>query len=182
MGRFAVVKNIPNAMTLSRIFFAFALLCTKPMSLVFYTLYGLCGLTDVLDGFVARKHNVVSYVGAILDSVADLIFVGIVLFMFWPLLKLERGHVLWIIVIAVVRGGSLAIGYVKYKGYSALHTYANKVTGVLLFTFPWLYPVFGTANTYTFLCSVASISAIEEMAIQITSKGLSRDVKSLFVK
>ena len=41
---------------------------------VFWTLYLLCGLSDVLDGAVARSTGTVSLLGEKLDTIADIIF------------------------------------------------------------------------------------------------------------
>ena len=42
----------------------------------FWTLYVLCGLSDMADGWLARKLQAESKTGAVLDSVADIVFVA----------------------------------------------------------------------------------------------------------
>lgn len=66
--------------------------------------------------------------------------------------------------------------------FSSLYTYANKVMGAGLFCFPIIYILFGSVISTCLICSIASISAIEELIINIISQDLNRDVKSLFVK
>ena len=61
-----------NILTISRIPLSVLLLCTHPLSCSFYILYVFCGLTDVVDGFIARKTGSVSETGAKLDTPGDL--------------------------------------------------------------------------------------------------------------
>ena len=53
---------------------------------MFFAIYALTGLTDVLDGWIARKMGSASQFGAKLDSVADLIFYAVMLIMIFPIL------------------------------------------------------------------------------------------------
>ncbi len=66
------LKNLPNFITAMRMVGTVALLLTEPLSVCFYVVYALTGITDALDGFIARKLKVTSELGAKLDSAADL--------------------------------------------------------------------------------------------------------------
>ena len=80
-----IKKAIPNALTLFR--------CLTSILLPILIVYGgdtgailsaplllLAGLSDYLDGFYARKYNVVSVFGKILDPIADkLLVIGVLL-------------------------------------------------------------------------------------------------------
>jgi len=57
------MKHIANIITGSRIVFSIALLFFPPLSSAFYVLYAAAGLTDMIDGTVARKTNTVSDFG-----------------------------------------------------------------------------------------------------------------------
>jgi CDP-diacylglycerol--glycerol-3-phosphate 3-phosphatidyltransferase len=139
----------------------------------------LCGASDVLDGYIARKTNSTSPLGASMDSVADFIFIAVMLVVFLPVLHVSYWILFWIGAIALIRVGSLAVGFVKYRALSFIHTYANKITGLMLFCFPFLYSISGLAITSCILCSLAAYSAIEELLINIHSKELSRDTRHL---
>jgi CDP-diacylglycerol--glycerol-3-phosphate 3-phosphatidyltransferase len=152
------------------------MLIIKPLSNIFFVIYIVCGISDVLDGYIARKTKTTSQFGAILDSIADIIFIGINLIIFIPLFRLSWWMIFWIGGIALVRLISLAIGFVKYNTVALLHTYANKATGFLLFCTPILYDKFSLGVTVCMVCSLASVSAIEELAINIVSKRLDRDI------
>ena len=64
-------KYIANIITGSRVAFSLPLLFIPLSSAWFYIFYLLCGLTDMIDGAIARKMGAVSKFGAKLDTVAD---------------------------------------------------------------------------------------------------------------
>jgi len=67
------ILNIPNVLTLTRIiltpFIIFAILEKQPVMALW--LMGIAGLTDMLDGAIARYFNQRSTVGAFMDPLAD---------------------------------------------------------------------------------------------------------------
>lgn len=169
------IKHIPNILTLMRITGAVLLLFIKPLSALFFIIYLICGASDALDGYIARKTNSTTPFGASLDSVADAIFIGAILCVFLPVLQFSWWIICWIGIIALIRIGSLVTGWLKYRALAFIHTYANKATGLMLFCFPFLYSLFGLTVTASLLCALASFSALEELAINLQSKELSRD-------
>lgn len=54
------MKYIPNLLTAMRVLCTVFLLFVAPFSIYFFVLYMLGGLTDILDGFLARKLEVSS--------------------------------------------------------------------------------------------------------------------------
>lgn len=142
----------------------------------------MCGISDVLDGYIARKMDASSKFGQVLDSIADLIFITIVLLILIPIIKLPSWIIYWIAIIAIVRLISIIIGFAKYQKIAFLHTYANKITGIVIFFFPFLLFIFREEIAATVICCIASISAAEELLINLTSKTLNRDIGSIFSK
>ena len=72
-----------NLLTFSRIVLAaiiFLLLMSSDGYLLAFILFNVAGLTDWLDGYLARKYNAVSQLGEILDPIADKILVVFVFF------------------------------------------------------------------------------------------------------
>ena len=65
------MKNTANIITISRIFIAVWLIFIKPLSPCFYILYTVCGLTDTIDGTVARITNTQSKNCAVFFKYAD---------------------------------------------------------------------------------------------------------------
>jgi len=176
------IKQLPNILTAARIVFSVMLLYTQVFSPWFFVLYILCGISDFLDGYVARKTQNTSRFGAIFDSVADVAFFGSILIIFIPLFQWPPWILWWIGLIILVRLASLTVGAVKYHSIAFLHTYANKATGLLLFCFPVLCYVLGLTFSAGLICAAGSLSAVEELLINIRSRSLSRNVKSLFAK
>ncbi|ARC83725.1 CDP-alcohol phosphatidyltransferase family protein [Clostridium argentinense CDC 2741] len=174
------MKNIPNLITITRILGTIVLVFIKPFSKIFFIIYFICGIGDALDGMIARKMNLVSKKGQVLDSIADFFMFIVFLFIFVPNLKFSLLCIYWVFIIAVIRFISLGVGFIRYKQLAFLHTYTNKLTGIVLFCFPFIYVVLGLYTTTILVCFIASISAVEELIINIVSKKLCRDIKSIF--
>jgi len=87
-----------------------------------------------------------------------------------------------ILLIALLRLINYGIGFFKFHTFASLHTYANKITGVLLFMAPVMYVLFGLIATSVILCVVAFASTLEELILTIQSKELERDCKSIFIR
>lgn len=124
-------KQIANCITLLRIIGTFSLLFTESFSNMFFIIYTICGITDVLDGFVARVTNTSSEFGAKLDSAADLFFYAVMIVKVFPVLWDKLPRWLWLIALTAVavRLASYLLAAIKYKRFASLHTYMNKFTG-----------------------------------------------------
>lgn len=173
------MKNIPNLITMARVLGTVVLLAMEPFSGQFLIVYFLCGISDVLDGMIARKMNAVSKIGQMLDSTADAFMFIVLLSIFISRFKLPLWGIYWIAAIAIVRLISLGVGFIRYRQLAFLHTYANKFTGIILFSFPFLYIGIGFYASVISVGLIASISAIEELIINAVSMELWRDIKSI---
>ena len=111
-----------NIITGIRIICSIALLFFPVFSLKFYAAYIIAGVSDVLDGAVARKMGTVSEFGSKFDTVTDFIFVAVCLIKMIPVLYMPIWLILWIIVIAVIKAINLISGYVIPNEMVALHT------------------------------------------------------------
>ena len=85
-----------NIVTSCRILFSVLILFSPVFSAWFYTLYLLCGFTDMVDGTIARKTNTDSKFGARLDSVADFIFVVAALIKLLPAMDIPQWLWIWV--------------------------------------------------------------------------------------
>ena len=68
--------NIPNLLSISRLFLVFPLILFLEIDRPFYVfiLIIIGGLTDYFDGLIARKFNLKTRLGAILDPLSDKVF------------------------------------------------------------------------------------------------------------
>lgn len=176
------MKAIPNCISVSRMIFSLSMIFVKPLSLAFYAIYIICGLSDIMDGFIARKTWTSSKLGEKLDTMADMIMVGVLLVVLYPIVNIGIEIAIWIVSIGIIRLASMIIVFKKYKTFAMLHSYGNKITGIVLYIFPIVIPYIHTTVLMYISCVVASISAIEELIIQITSSELQVNIKSIFSK
>ena len=156
-------KQIANIITVSRIWGSICLLFCSAFSVAFYIVYLFCGITDMVDGTIARKTNSVSETGARLDTVADIVFVAVCFAKILPLIQLPFWLWLWIVVIAVIKTANIVWGLVRRKKLVSVHTLLNKATGFLLFLFPLILGVIEPIYSAVILCSLAIASAISEL-------------------
>ena len=127
------MKQLPNIITLLRIAGSLGLLLCDVMGVVFWLIYGLCGISDMADGWLARKQKCVTKTGALLDSLADICFVTCCAWKLLPILELPQWLWLWAGVIVVIKIVNQLSVLVMYGCCCFPHTIASKVTGFLLF-------------------------------------------------
>ena len=127
------MKQIPNILSATRIALCLPLLMVDTMTVPFWVLYVIGGMTDILDGFLARRWGVESKFGARLDSLADFVFVLAVGYKLFPWLKLPATLWMMIALIATVKTVNAISAYIVKHRIAFLHTKANKLTGFLLF-------------------------------------------------
>ena len=172
------MKHAANLISILRILASPLLLIVVPLSPMFFAIYLFCGLTDALDGFIARKTHTETTFGAKLDTVGDIVFTVILIVFLFGMINLTSVMIIWFIAIFTIKILSIIVGYIKYKSFSPLHTYLNKITGVLLFLLPVMITFLPkSAGIYTIL-TFASISAIEELLIIAIKKNYNANRKS----
>ena len=172
--------NWSNLLSVIRIIVAPSILFFQAFSIFFFIIYSLCGLTDILDGYIARKTDSVTNLGAKLDTIGDIVFMASVVIVVLPVIEIPKIIWIWIIVIFIIRIISMVISYYKYNVFSMLHTMGYKLTGFTLFFFVYLYPFMDLTILTSLICILATYSSIEELIIHIKSKDLNVDVRGLF--
>ena len=151
-----------NIITIIRILCSIAILFCPVFSVAFYSLYITAGLSDMIDGWIARKTNTVSDFGSKLDTVADVIFVVVCLIKLLPVMEIPVWLYVWIGVIALIKVINIVSGYVVQKQFVAVHSVMNKVTGVLLFVLPLTISFVDLKYSATAVCIVATFAAVQE--------------------
>lgn len=171
-----------NVITLLRIIGTIGLLFAGPMSPLFLGIYTFTGLTDMLDGWVARHTGTASEFGARLDSIADLLFYTVMLIKLLPVLWIILPQTVWYAVGAVlfVRMGSYLTAAIKYHCFASLHTYLNKLTSIAFFLLPYMLMTLYRAKYSWFVCVLAFVASLEELTIHIFHQSYYADRKSVF--
>ena len=154
------MKQLPNIITLLRIVGSLGLLLCDVTGVAYWIIYGLCGISDIVDGWLARKLKCVTKMGALLDSIADICFVACCAWELLPILKLPQWLWLWAGVIVAIKIVNQISALVSYRRCCFPHTTANKVTGFLLFiavpmTFFTIIPI-------AIVAAIATFAAIHE--------------------
>ena len=92
-----------NIVTSLRIVCSIALLLFPVFSRAFYALYLTAGLSDMVDGWIARRTHTASELGAKLDTIADIVFVIVCLVKLLPMLDIPVWLYVWIGIIALIK-------------------------------------------------------------------------------
>ena len=151
-----------NIITIIRILCSIALLFCPVFSAVFYALYITAGISDMVDGWVARRTHTASELGAQLDTIADIVFVIVCLVKLLPVLDIPNWLYIWIGVIALIKIINIISGFVVQKQFVSVHSVMNKVTGFLLFVFPLTISFINLNYSAAVVCIFATFAAIQE--------------------
>lgn len=151
-----------NIITCMRIMLSAILLFCPALSPIFLTLYIACGLTDILDGAIARTTDTTSELGSKLDTIADFLFATVCLIKLIPVMHIPIWLILWTVVIAIVKLVNIAVGFIRQKKLMAVHSVMNKVTGGMLFLFPLTLSFIELRYSGIVVCMAATIAAIHE--------------------
>ena len=151
-----------NTITLFRMAAGIVLLLCPVFSPAFFVLYIAAGLSDMLDGFVARKTDTVSKLGDRLDTIADFVFVVVCLVKLLPVMSIPAWLYAWIGIIALIKVVNIVSGFTVQKRFVAVHSVMNKASGVLLFLLPLTIPAVPLRDSAIVTCAAATFAAIQE--------------------
>ena len=154
------MKHIPNIITTLRLLGAVCLLFSDPAGAAFWVIYGLCGVSDMVDGHLARRLHAESKTGAVLDSVADICFVTCCAIRLLPVLQIPMWLWIWAGLIVIIKIINQISALVVYKHLCFPHTKANKLTGLLLFIAVPL--VFWSIVPIAIVAGIATFAAVQE--------------------
>ena len=155
-------KHIANIITSSRIIFSLPLLLIPFSSAWFYILYIFCGLTDMIDGTIARKTGSVNKFGARLDTASDFVFMLVCGVKILPLLHIPIWLWVWIIIIALAKIFNIMLVFIRQKKLISIHSVLNKLTGLALFFLPLTMAFAQATYIVAIICILATIAAIQE--------------------
>ena len=151
-----------NIITGFRVLISIALLFCPVFSPVFYVLYLIAGLSDMIDGTIARRINTVSEFGARFDTAADFVFVVVCLIKLLPVINMPVWLWVWIVMIALIKTVNIISGYIVQRKLAVVHSVMNKVTGVMIFILPLTFSIIPLTYSAIPVCAVATLSAVQE--------------------
>ncbi len=151
-----------NIITGFRVLISVVLLFCPVFSPVCYMLYLIAGLSDIIDGIIARQTNTVSGFGARFDTAADFVFVVVCLIKLLPVISMPIWLCVWIVIIALIKIINIISGYIAQRKLVAVHSVMNKVTGGLFFILPLTFPIVPLKYLAIPVCAVATFSAVQE--------------------
>ena len=127
------MKHLPNIITALRIVGSIGFLFCNVAGWQFWTLYVFCGISDMIDGWLARRLHAESKTGSILDSIADLSFVACCAIQLLPTMSIPSWLWIWAGIIVIIKIVNQISSLIIIKNICFPHTIPNKLTGFLLF-------------------------------------------------
>ena len=105
--------NLPNALTLSRLGLAAVMMGLLSVPVPFaksaaLLVFAVAGITDYLDGYLARKNNMISAFGRLMDPLTDKVMVCAAFVSFVEITLVHQGRTMplvpaWIVVVIIAR-------------------------------------------------------------------------------
>ncbi len=177
------MTRLPNIISCSRIIFSALLLFAADNPVGFVVLYCICGLTDIVDGYLARGFDAASSLGSRLDSIGDLVFFAVWIYLFFRYVKGESLPltVAWMMGVAVIRMANLMITKVKFGQWGMMHTIGNKTAGLALYVALPLYVFANNAPLWSLwaIGFISAMSALEETSILLRHTDYNPDRRSI---
>ena len=184
------LKTIPNMLSISRLILIPAMLIPayfiedEPQArFVFLIMFIIIGVTDKLDGTLARYLNQTTALGAKLDTIADMVFYPLIAL--W-LYRFESGVVgeWWNLVYFLLALYFLKMitGKIKFGYVPAFHTIGAKTFSACLYFFmiaAILDPVLAK-SIFPVLCVIGYINQLEETYILLTRDSVDENIRSVF--
>jgi len=175
------IITFPNILSISRIIFSPIIFFIKDNKFLLFSVLLFIGLTDVLDGYIARKYKKQTIIGAWLDSISDFVFyillvIYTIIFEFEIIIRLKY----FIIIIIGLKMLIIIISYIKYRKLGFLHTIGNKITGIMIFIGFCIFILFGNTIVVEFGLYISIISSLEELMITLIGKKYEDNIKGIF--
>jgi len=184
------LKTIPNMLSISRLILIPAMLIPayfiedEPQArFVFLIMFIIIGVTDKLDGTLARYLNQTTALGAKLDTIADMVFYPLIAL--W-LYRFESGVVgeWWNLVyfLLALYFFKMITGKIKFGYVPAFHTIGAKTFSASLYFFmiaAILDPVLAK-SIFPVLCVIGYINQLEETYILLTRDSVDENIRSVF--
>lgn len=179
-----VPLNIPNILSLYRLFsfpFVMIFVFTGEKNLfVFFICLNF--ITDIADGWIARRFNQITKIGATLDSLADTgvyfqAIAGVFAFKWMDFLPHLISFSIFIGLLILTD----LIPWIKFRKFNSYHTYGAQIGGYIKGTFFFVLFAFGFYDWfYYFMVITGMLAFLESIIITLILKEARADVKGLY--
>jgi len=175
--------NIPNLISLIRICMAPLLIyfAMNQMEIWFLSALIFSGLTDVLDGFLARRLKQITALGSHLDSWGDFtIFTTMAVgaWILWP--QIVQREIIYFAIIVGSFSLPVAVGLIKFKRVTSYHTWSVKLAVPI--TYLGYILLFAEITQWPFILAslICVYAGIEEILITLVMRHERVDVRSIW--
>ena len=185
----SIKKNLANILSATRIVAGAFLYLFNDITGGFIALYIVCGITDLLDGPIARKFNTTSAIGAALDTVGD----AVTYMAFVKILLVQHMIPSWIVYwMFGVLGLHILAGFVslvKTKKFFVVHSLFGKILGGSVFVLPFaMWIISKTPLEYmptvhilmAIIAGFSTIAGIESFVIQCKIVDPETKIKTIY--
>ena len=178
-----MLLNIPNSLSLFRIIAAPFLLLTGwfEMPTLFFILFGLMLLSDILDGIIARMWDQTSELGARLDSYGDILtYLSTPLAAWWLWPDIIKEELYYIIAAIIVYILPAVFALLKFGKLASYHTWITKVSALLMSA--GVVMLLGFENNLLFHIAIyfLVIEMVENIVITIILTEQKSDIHSIW--
>lgn len=144
----------------------------------------LAAVTDVLDGYAARRLKLETRFGAAFDSLADYA-VGITILLWFPFIfpGVLRAFLLPVLAVLLLLAAVWAISFVKFRALPAYHLWSGKAVTTLFYVFIVHALLFSYSTMLLYAVLVAAIvTAAEQLLLVLTSGHVDQKRRSYFFR
>ena len=176
--------HLPNLFTISRVMLVPFMLYAayNRQTSIFFSLFLLAGVSDCLDGYLARKFDLATDFGATLDSVSDTIFwMSMPFCVYWLVPNVMLELVPYLIAAFLAWCGNLVVYYIKFRRFSSLHTFFSKALNGLAIPCALCWVLWTGDAWFAQLCLVVSLFvSLERILITLSLTTPQANVRSLY--
>lgn len=175
--------NLPNSLSLLRLAgvpLLFVLVRVEPLGW-FVIWFVLLGLTDFLDGYLARRWGQTSEFGAMLDAVADIAYyLSAAWFLVWLFPAYVQPNLAWLVLALGLFAVSVGVCWRRAGKVIFLHTHLSRLGGVLVFLVVVASFVVDTTWMIRSVILVYALAFAEATVIFLRHGAVDPDTRSLF--
>lgn len=181
-----LLKTVPNRLTAVRLILIPVMWILASLQLPVYIGIGTFAsfITDVFDGYIARKLNQTSEFGSKFDSLTDNLLIPSALMWLWLFRpEIYINHILICITAIAFYFSSLLLGGIKFKRFANLHLYSKKAASVAMYLFVSHALIVDHYSQILFYVAVSMflLSSIESFLLQLICSHVDEHMGSLIL-